>query len=71
MDMVISKIFLVVARRMINEQTSSIDQSMLSDLEKKVTDSEKKQKVDSLPVYVYHGDNAALKKQNSAITCFS
>ena len=62
MDMVISKIFLVVARRMINEQTSSIDQSMLSDLEKKATDSEKKQKVDSLPVYVYHGEQCSFEK---------
>ena len=61
MDMVISKIFLVVARRMINEQASSIDQSMLSDLEKKVTDSEKKQKVDSLPVYVYHGEQCSFE----------
>ena len=35
---------------------------MLSDLEKKVTDSEKKQKVDSLPVYVYHGEQCSFEK---------
>ena len=62
MDMVMSKIFLIVATGMSKKQTSGIDQSMLSDLEKKVTDSEKKQKVDSLPVYVYHGEQCSFEK---------
>lgn len=62
MDMVISKIFLAVARCMINEQDSSIDQSMLSDLEKKVSDSERAQKPDNLPVYIYHGEQCCFEK---------
>ena len=62
MDMVISKIFLIVATGMSKKQTSGIDQSALRELEKKVSDSEKAQKPDNLPVYIYHGEQCSFEK---------
>lgn len=62
MDMVMSKIFLIVATGMSKKQTSGIDQSALRKLEKKVSDSEKAQKPDNLPVYIYHGEQCSFEK---------
>ena len=62
MGMVMSKIFLIVATGMSKKQTSGIDQSALRKLEKKVSDSEKAQKPDNLPVYIYHGEQCSFEK---------
>lgn len=62
MEAAISKIFLAVVTEMSKKQASGIDQSAVRELEKKVSDSERKQKLDSLPVYVYHGEQCSFEK---------
>lgn len=62
MEVAISKIFLAVVTEMSKKQASGIDQSALRELEKKVSDSEREQKLDSLPVYVYQGEQCSFEK---------
>lgn len=62
MEVAISKIFLAVVTEMSKKQASGIDQSALRELEKKVSDSEREQKLDNLPVYVYQGEQCSFEK---------
>ena len=55
--------------RDVKKQASGIDQSALRELEKKVSDSEREQKLDNLPVYVYQGEQCSFEKAALATAC--
>ena len=65
MELLISKLFLTVAKGALVKQSSNIDESALKEWEEKINQSEKKQKLSELPIYFYNGEKCSFEKNPS------
>ncbi len=65
MELLISKLFLTVAKGALVKQSSNIDESALKEWEEKINQSEKKQKLSDLPIYFYNGEKCSFEKNPS------
>lgn len=71
MNLSLSKFFLTVARGVLTSHPAGINESALTDWEKKIADTEKKQKLNNLPVYFYNGEKCRFeKKQSGEYLCY-
>lgn len=65
MDLLISKLFLTVAKGALNNPSSKVEELSLKELEEKIVESEKKRKLDELPIYFYNGEKCSFEKDVS------
>ena len=65
MKLTISKLFLRVAERALSKQSSNIDELSLKKWEQKIIDTEKKRKLNDLPIFFYNGENCSFEKNPS------
>lgn len=65
MSLSISKLFLTVAKGALIDWSSNLDEMSLQDLEKTITDTEKKRKLNDLPIYFYNGEKCSFEKDSS------
>lgn len=65
MSLSISKLFLTVAKGALIDRSSNLDEMSLQDLEKTITDTEKKRKLNDLPIYFYNGEKCSFEKDSS------
>lgn len=64
-ELSISKLFLAVVKGVSDNQSSNIDESSLRNWEKKIADTEKKRKLNELPIYFYNGEKCNFEKNPS------
>lgn len=65
MELSISKLFLAVVKGVSDNQSSNIGESSLKAWEKKIDDTEKKRKLNDLPIYFYNGEKCNFEKNSS------
>lgn len=64
-DLFFSKLFLTVAKKALSNRSSNFDEVSLQAYEKKITDTEKKQKLNNLPIYFYNGEKCSFEQDPS------
>ena len=65
MHLSISKLFAAVANGILYNHPTDLNEPALAELEKKIANSEKKQKLNNLPVYFYNGEKCRFEKRQS------
>lgn len=65
MDLAISKLFLTVAKNAMVGHSSNVDESSLVDWEKRIANTEGRQKLSDLPIYFYNGEKCRFEKNSS------
>lgn len=61
----ISKLFLTVVKTAQTRHSTAMDQSSLEQWENKITDTEKKRKMNDLPIYFYNGEKCSFERNPS------
>lgn len=65
MELSISKLFLTVVKGTREKESSNIDETALKNWEDKIVDTEKKRKLNDLPIYFYNGEKCNFDKNAS------